>query len=376
MMNRFLRALCLLPLLLTLPTRAAEDLVYTLPTENDALYRGDNEGFFMYCDRTFEREKSKPWEAGSFGMVRNPFRTAAGQLFFGRLHEGIDVKPMRRDAAGEPLDPVHPLAPGRVEHVNESPGASNYGRYVVVSHEIPEGIIYTLYAHLSKVNCKPGDEVQRTSELGILGHSGVGLNLERAHCHVEIALMVNSAYDRMTGDYKHGLFHGFNLIGFNAADILLQSKGNKPVSIAKYLESLPEHYRVRVPCVGTMDILRRHPFLYKGSFATRPASLEMSFTQEGIPRAVYPSTTPVTEPVVVACKPVATLQQNVTMNRLKGSSKDAALTATGRTFINRFLWIEGKYPPGAKAIPPKDAATGLKAAARRPRSTKTTRRRP
>ncbi|MDD6813026.1 MAG: hypothetical protein PUD60_01335, partial [Akkermansia muciniphila] len=76
------RALCLLSAMLPLSASAVEDSVYTLPTENDALYRGDNEGYFMYCDRNFEGEKSKPWEAGTFGMVRNPFRTTAGQLFF------------------------------------------------------------------------------------------------------------------------------------------------------------------------------------------------------------------------------------------------------------------------------------------------------
>ena len=95
-----------------------------------------------------------------------------------------------------------------------------------------------------------------------------------------------------------------------------------------------------VPRRGTMDLLRRHPFLYKGSWGKAPRSLEIAFTQEGIPIAVYPSDKEVTTPAVVRCKPRPTLQQNVTVNRVKGSSKTAALTASGMRYINLFLWTQ------------------------------------
>ncbi len=331
-----------------------QDLSYSLPTENEALYRGDNEGYYMYCDRLFEGQKSQPWEAGTYGMVRNPFRIHTGKVLYSRMHEGIDVKPMRRTADGVPLDPVHPIAPGVVAYVSEKPGLSNYGRYVVVAHEVPEGTIYSLYAHLASVSCKAGQRVERGSKLGVLGYSGVGLNKVRAHCHLELCLMVNSAYEKFApSTNKHGNFNGLNLIGVNAADLLLASKGGRAVSLAGYLSRLPEHYRVRVPRVGTMDLLRRHRFLYKGVPGRFPApvSLDIAFTAEGVPIAIYPADEPVTIPRIISCKPMPTLQQNVTVNRVKNSSRDAALTASGLRYVNQYLWLEGQYPPPAPAEP-------------------------
>ncbi len=342
--------------LLALPALAAEkaNLCYRLPTDNDALFRGDMPGYFMYCDRTFEGETSRPWEAGTYGLVRNPFRNGAGQVMFSRMHEGIDVSPIRRDANGVPLDEVRAVAPGRVAYVSTSPGMSNYGRYVVVAHYLPEGIIYSLYAHLASVSCEPGQEVGPETPLGVLGYSGVGLNKRRAHCHLELCLMVNTDYDKFCPPAnKHGLFNGLNLVGFDPTPLLLASREGHPVSLRKHFASLTEHYRVRVPRVGTMDLLRRHPFLYKGEPGKRPApvSLEMAFTAEGVPIAVYPSDIPVSEPVIVSCKPMPTLQQNCTVNRVKNSSRNAALTASGKRYVNQFLWMEDKYPPPPEPTP-------------------------
>ncbi len=349
---------------LLLPAVAAgarQDVSFSLPTENDALYRGDNAGYYMYVDRLFEGQKTQPWEAGTYGMVRNPFRIHNGQVLYSRLHEGIDVKPVRRDADGVPLDPVHPIAPGTVAYVSEKPGQSNYGRYVVVAHELPEGTIYSLYAHLASVSCEPGQRVERGDALGILGYSGVGLDKKRAHCHLEVCLMVNSAYEQFSPPTnKHGNFNGLNLVGVNAADLLLAGRGGKAVSFADYISRLPEHYRVRVPRVGTMDLLRRHRFLYKGKPGQRPApvSLDIAFTAEGVPIAVYPAHEVVTAPRIISCKPMPTLQQNVTVNRVKHSSKNAALTASGLRYVNQFLWLEGKYPPPAEpSVPAPEAVS-------------------
>ena len=330
--------------------QAAQDLVYRLPTTNDALFREDHNGFYMYCDRNFEGTKSQPWEAGTYGMVRNPFRTADGELMFSRMHEGIDVKPLHRDAKGEPLDQIRPIAPGKVVHVNNSPGSSNYGRYVVVAHRIPEGTIYSLYAHLASVSCTVGQRVGTGNVLGIMGHTGVGLDRVRSHLHLEIGLLINEAYDQFCpASNKQGIYNGLNLIGIDPTDILLQSKDGEPVSITRYFSTLKEHYRVRVPRIGTMDFLKRYPFLYKGKPGLRPKSLDMVFTASGVPIAIYPSDKEVSEPTLIACKPMPTLQQNCTVNRLKNSSKNAALTASGRRYIDQYLWLEGRYP-----VPPPE----------------------
>lgn len=325
---------------------AAHDPVLRLPTDNDALFRGDNEGFYMYVDRTFEGVSSKPWQAGSYGFVRTPIRLQSGEIIHSKLHEGIDISPTKRDAAGEPQDEVRPVAPGKVVYTSHSPGLSNYGRYVVVAHEVPEGTIYTLYAHLAEICCEVGQRVGTGNKLGRLGYSGTGLNRTRAHLHLEICLMINRHYDKFSPPAnKHGIYNGLNLVGFDIAPLLRECRDGKPISISRHLSGLSEHYRVRVPCVGTMDILQRHPFLYKGDWKKRPAALDIAFTAEGVPIAVYPADEKVSKPRVISCKPRPTLQQNCTANRVKNNSKNPELTASGLRYINQYLWLEGRYTP-------------------------------
>lgn len=332
--------------LLLVSRATGADLVYRLPTDNDALFKGDNKAFYTYVDRTFEGVTTQPWEAGTYGFVRNPFRLKNGKIMYSRLHEGIDINPTKRDAQGEPLDIVHPVAPGKVVYTNEHPGLSNYGRYVVVEHRIPEGDIYTVYAHLATINCCIGQRVGTGNQLGKLGYSGTGLNKTRAHLHLEICFMINRQYNQFSPpENKHGIYNGQNLIGFDISPILHYCKDGKALSLKKYLSGLQEHYRIRVPCVGIIDLLQRHPFLYKGSWKEQPTALDMSFTAEGIPLAVRPAQEAVSEPSVIWCVPMPTLQQNCTANRIKNSSKTAALTTRGRRFINNFLWLEEKNPP-------------------------------
>ena len=76
-----------------------------LPTDNDALFRGQPEQFYMYTDRDFEGVKSRPWQGGTYGFTRNQQRVG-GNIVLTKFHEGIDIKPLRRDASGEPLDEV------------------------------------------------------------------------------------------------------------------------------------------------------------------------------------------------------------------------------------------------------------------------------
>lgn len=333
-----------------------KDLVFSLPTDNTALYTTGGDDYFMYVDRIFEGEKTQPWQAGTYGMVRNPFRpTPGGSIMFSRFHEGIDVKPLYRDSNNEPLDIVRPIAPGQVVHTSSMPGHSNYGRYVVIAHTVPEGTIYSLYAHLASVTCSIGQQVQPYQEIGRLGYSGVGLNKTRAHLHLEIALMINSRFAEFyTGENKHGNFNGMNLAGFDPAAVLRACQGGIPFSVSRYFASLKEHYRVAVPCTKVMDIMRRHPFLYKGSRTerTRPRSLEIAFTAEGLPIGIYPSHSEIVQPRITFCRSMPTAQQNCTVNRVKNNSARAALTVSGQRYISQYLWT-GELPaaPVASTAP-------------------------
>ena len=89
------------------------DIVVRFPTENTALLDNRPQDFYMYVDADCEGKTSQPWEAGADGFTRTLVRTQAGPVSV-KFHEGIDIKPLRRDASGTPLDDGHPVAGGTV----------------------------------------------------------------------------------------------------------------------------------------------------------------------------------------------------------------------------------------------------------------------
>ena len=179
------------------------DIVVRFPTENTALLDNRPQDFYMYVDRNFEGKKSQPWEAGAYGFTRTLVRTQAGPVAV-KFHEGIDIKPLRRDASGTPLDDVHPVAGGTVVHASANPTHSNYGRYVVIEHQLKDGPLYSLYAHLASVSCRKGDRVGTGNVIGKLGYSGVGLNKTRAHVHLELCLKLQDDFENWYSSLRLG----------------------------------------------------------------------------------------------------------------------------------------------------------------------------
>ncbi len=131
---------------------------------------------------------ANPGRAGTFGFVRNAMRIE-DQVIYTKFHEGIDIAPVNRDSAGNPLDPVSSIADGQVVHTSPIAGRSNYGKYVVVEHNWENSAVYSLYAHLAEITCNPGDPVKAGTVLGRMGYTGVGLNRTRAHFHLELAML-------------------------------------------------------------------------------------------------------------------------------------------------------------------------------------------
>jgi murein DD-endopeptidase MepM/ murein hydrolase activator NlpD len=168
------------------------DLV--LPTDNNALFSGGGPAFYQYIERNYEGVKSPPWEGGQYGFVRDPIATSVGTAYT-RFHEGIDIRALRRDARGEPLDEVHAIADGKVVHTNPVPGYSNYGKYIVIEHRWDGSSYYSLYGHLSSIAVQPGDTVKRGQPIAVMGYTGAGLNQERAHLHLELNLMLSQRFD-------------------------------------------------------------------------------------------------------------------------------------------------------------------------------------
>jgi hypothetical protein len=162
-----------------------ERIELALPTENDALFANDGPAFYQHIERDYQGVKSQPWQGGQYGFVRDPVQTHDG-LIYARFHEGIDIRPLQRDAAGEPLDEVRAIGDGIVVHTNTNAAWSNYGNYIVIEHRWAGAPYYSLYGHLKSVDVKTGRRVARGEHIGQMGYTGAGLNQERAHVHLEL----------------------------------------------------------------------------------------------------------------------------------------------------------------------------------------------
>ena len=108
-----------------------------------------------------------------------------------RFHEGIDIRPEKRDRRGEPADVVTAAMAGRVAYANPKADGA-YGRYVVLEHTLAGVSLYTLYAHLASIDpaLREGRFVAPGATLGVMGRSdaGGGFPKDRAHLHFEVGL--------------------------------------------------------------------------------------------------------------------------------------------------------------------------------------------
>jgi len=320
------------------PVVSAADTMLQLPTVNHHIYGDDGNKFYMYCHRVFEGKTSRPWTAGKYGFVRTLRRTADGVIGT-KFHEGIDIKPIKRDRSSNPMDDVTSVAAGRIAYVNPYAGNSNYGKYVVVKHMWSCGPIYSLYAHLSTTNVKTGDKVTKGQKLGKMGYTGRGINRERAHVHVELDIMLSSRFEiwhnkSFGSKNHHGLHNGFNMAGLDIAEYFLAQQKNNSLTIPQFLATRPVYYKVTVPRKGALDIVIRYPWLVQGDHSSSTPSWEISFTASGFPLAVCPSMRSVTSPRVTAVTKCLSKQEYHTKKLLTGTGHRASLTATGKRYIS------------------------------------------
>lgn len=330
-------------LLLSLPglhgILSASPLGLVLPTDNQAIFSSDPSEFYMYTDRNFEGVTSKPWSGGGYGFTRDQKRSAAG-IILTRLHEGIDIRPMRRDSSGDPLDEVRAIAAGTVVYVNATASHSNYGRYIVVHHDWGDGPFFSLYAHLSAAIAAAGQTVTAGETIGKMGYTGAGINRERAHVHLELNFILSDRfqvwYDRhFTTKNNHGIFNGINLTGIDIAGLYKAHHADPSISLPRFLrENTEVYYRVVVPKEGVPDFLRQYPWLGQDLDQVRnPAAWEFSFAATGVPLSIRPVKDKVSAPVVTYVKPTKGNHQDFTADRLTGTGDSAKLTPAGSRYL-------------------------------------------
>ena len=103
--------------------------------------------------------------ASGFGYRIDPFTKVR------KMHNGMDF-------TANTGSPVYATGDGVIARADNS--ASGFGNHVVIRH----GFGYeSLYAHLSKYNCRPGQHVKRGDVVGYVGSTG---RSEGPHCHYEV----------------------------------------------------------------------------------------------------------------------------------------------------------------------------------------------
>lgn len=314
--------------------RQASALELALPTPNKRLIEG-GPAYYMHVHRDFQGVRSTPWEGGQFGFVRTPVMVG-DQVVYRKFHEGIDIRPVRRTADGEPLDPIFAISDGVVRYVSTAAGQSNYGRYIVIEHVWDGSPIYSLYAHLSEVGVQVGDRVRKGDRIARMGHTGSGIDKSRAHLHLEIALLYSSHFDEWHQHYfagqpnHHGLYNGLNLFAVNPAALYKAAQANPNLSFADFVRSQSGFFKVRLPASRNLEVVKRYPWLVEqSSVAGWPRSWELEFTAYGTVVAARPSTAAADAPRLISVKSSPIPYTYLTRGLLEGRQGTAKLSSLG-----------------------------------------------
>lgn len=323
-------------------TARTQALDLVLPTDNDALFSGDGAAFYQYVERDYNGVKSKVWQGGQYGFVRDP-TDAGGGVVYTRFHEGIDIRPLNRDAAGEPIDAVRAIGDGKVVHVNPVPGYSNYGKYIVIEHRWGGSNYYSLYGHLSSIAVQPGETVKRGQQIAVMGHTGVGLDRERAHLHLELDLMFSRQFETwyntfFRSDPNHnGIYNGMNLAGLDVARLYLAFHKNPALTIPEFLSNEETFYKVTVPNARHFDLPKLYPWMVmQGKRSSR--AWEISFARSGVPLRIEPSDKRVTQPELSFVKKSPIDSSYLTRDIVSGREANAHLTSYGSQLMRLLIY--------------------------------------
>jgi murein DD-endopeptidase MepM/ murein hydrolase activator NlpD len=325
------------------PAAQNQMLDLVLPTDNDALFSGDGPAFYQYIERDYKGVKSTPWEGGQYGFVRDPKETG-GDVVYTRFHEGIDIRPVHRDANGEPLDEVRAIADGKIVYVNPVAGYSNYGKYVVVEHRWGGSNYYSLYGHLSSVAVRPGEQVKRGQRIAVMGHTGTGINRERAHVHLELNLMFSRQFEAWYNTFfrndpnHHGIYNGMNLAGLDIARLYLALQKNPALTIPEFLADEEVFYKVTLPKARHFDLPALYPWMVATRTRNNASSWEVSFARSGVPLKIESSDRRVTQPELTYVKSQSAECSYLTRDIVSGRGANAHLTNYGAQLMRLLIW--------------------------------------
>ena len=108
------------------------------------------------------------------------------------MHSGIDIA-----SKGSKYVPIYAYKSGTVVNAGWN---GDYGKCVIISHgkDANGNELQTLYAHMSKINVKVGDQVTQSTVLGRMGTTGLSTGI---HLHFEIRVLNSGKMTRYNPAY-------------------------------------------------------------------------------------------------------------------------------------------------------------------------------
>jgi len=249
------------------------------PTENTAFYLGKDPVDYL------QATGSGRIESGDYGCTRN-----GGT----RFHEGIDLKAIRRDANGIARDPIRAIHDGLVVHLSADPSRSNYGTYVVISHQ-NRGLEWcSLYAHLRSVSptLKVGETVRGGEVIGIMGNTSSTMEIpeSRAHLHLEIGFRLTSYFDNWykKQDYAsanhHRSWNGINFVGIDPIAFYRYAIEHPEEHLESFFIEQPVSFEMLIHFQDLPDFILRNPaFLGEMRRFSDSSWFLVGFTWYGLP---------------------------------------------------------------------------------------------
>lgn len=325
---------------------ATDRIPWQFPTENRYLLRDEPAKFF-------QPTISRRLKSGTFGFVRTSDPEPA--RIFERFHKGIDIKPLQRDAQGEPLDPVCAIADGVVVRVNQDEKISDYGRQVIVQHLWGEQPVYSIYGHLASASARVGQPVKAGDPLGIMGWTGPGLDRSRAHLHLEITFQINPKFDewvkttkpgRLWEPNRHGEWNGLNLMGIDPAPLLIAAQQGSPKTWKEALAVQPGGFVVHVPAPKSR--VAWTDWVQVQENCTGAQSWQIEMTPWGLPLKVTASAIPVPGPELVANPGQPNEGRYYCRGLVEPDGKGGMrLSKFGRQYIGMMVFTGGEEQPSA-----------------------------
>ena len=329
---------------------------FQLPTSNQALYTANKDAYFMFVDRSTHGVSTQVWEGGQYGFVRDPKMASDGSIVYSRFHEGMDVAPVKRDAKGEPLDEVFAIAGGKVAYANAT-SKSNYGNYVIIEHPTGDGPFYSLYAHLHHILVARDQKVACGTVIGIMGHTGSGIDRRRSHTHVELNLLLNprlaiwqlSAPAALTvipppaapgkpvpKPLPPPTLNGQNLVGLDISGWLLAIRQEPELKLSEFIHRSEPYFKIRTPCLGQeLEIVQRYPWLrVPGPIGQ---AWEISIAASSLPLKIEPLQEKVEFTTVSWVQPFVGNHAWKSREMLSGSGSTATLSKHGQEYLKLLL---------------------------------------